>query len=188
MFYLSFSQRKLGCLPLLATVPADAVNILMLISLCLSVRILVGQIIRGRISESYDIQTSLVAQQEKNPPANGFELRMGKIPWRRKWQPTPVFLSGKSHGRGVCLAIVYGLQGVGLSNWTTTAACYLGLNLPKSFWVAAHYGCAKACTVDSCSFILCLRGLVTVIYREMNSFAVKYNILMLESPHFIYLF
>ena len=23
---------------------------------------------------------------------------IGKIPWRRKWQPTPVFLSGKSHG------------------------------------------------------------------------------------------
>ena len=23
---------------------------------------------------------------------------VGKIPWRRKWQPTPVFLSGKSHG------------------------------------------------------------------------------------------
>ena len=25
---------------------------------------------------------------------------MGKIPWRRKWQPTPVFLAGKSHGQG----------------------------------------------------------------------------------------
>jgi len=23
---------------------------------------------------------------------------VGKIPWRRKWQPTPVFLPGKSHG------------------------------------------------------------------------------------------
>ena len=23
----------------------------------------------------------------------------GKIPWRRKWQPTPVFLLGKSHGQ-----------------------------------------------------------------------------------------
>ena len=22
-----------------------------------------------------------------------------KIPWRRKWQPTPVFLAGKSHGQ-----------------------------------------------------------------------------------------
>ena len=24
---------------------------------------------------------------------------VGKIPWRRKWQPTPVFLLGKSHGQ-----------------------------------------------------------------------------------------
>ena len=22
-----------------------------------------------------------------------------KIPWRRKWQPTPVFLPGKNHGQ-----------------------------------------------------------------------------------------
>ena len=27
----------------------------------------------------------------------GFDLWVGKIPWRRKWQPTLVFLSGKSH-------------------------------------------------------------------------------------------
>ena len=25
--------------------------------------------------------------------------QIGKIPWRRKWQPTLVFLSGKSHGQ-----------------------------------------------------------------------------------------
>ena len=24
----------------------------------------------------------------------------GKIPWRRKWQPTPILLPGKSHGQG----------------------------------------------------------------------------------------
>ena len=24
---------------------------------------------------------------------------VGKVPWRRKWQPTPVFLLGKSHGQ-----------------------------------------------------------------------------------------
>ena len=42
----------------------------------------------------------------KTPPANagdfkrcGFSLGVGKIPWRRKWQPTPVFLPGKSHGQ-----------------------------------------------------------------------------------------
>ena len=34
----------------------------------------------------------------KNPPANskthGFDPWVGKMPWRRKWQSTPVFLPG----------------------------------------------------------------------------------------------
>ena len=29
----------------------------------------------------------------------GFDPWIGKILWRRKWQPTPVILPGKSHGR-----------------------------------------------------------------------------------------
>ena len=35
----------------------------------------------------------------KNPPTNAgdrFNPWVGKTPWRRKWQPTPVFLSGES--------------------------------------------------------------------------------------------
>ena len=41
----------------------------------------------------------------KNPPANAgdmkpeFDPRVGKIPWRRAWQPTPVFLLGESHAQ-----------------------------------------------------------------------------------------
>jgi len=41
----------------------------------------------------------------KNSPAMketwrcGFDPWVGKILCRRKWQPTPVFLSGKSHGQ-----------------------------------------------------------------------------------------
>ena len=27
-----------------------------------------------------------------------FDPWVGKIPWRRAWQPTPVFLPGESHG------------------------------------------------------------------------------------------
>ena len=49
---------------------------------------------------------SQVVLVEKNPPASagdirdvGFDPWVGKIPWRRKWQPTPVFLPGKSHGQ-----------------------------------------------------------------------------------------
>ena len=29
----------------------------------------------------------------------GFDPRVGKVPWRRKWQSTPIFLPGKSHGQ-----------------------------------------------------------------------------------------
>ena len=35
-----------------------------------------------------------------------------KIPWRRKWLPTPVFLPGKSHGRGAWRATVHGVARV----------------------------------------------------------------------------
>ena len=42
----------------------------------------------------------------KNLPAktgdirDGFDPWVGKIPWRRKWRLTPVFLPGESHGQG----------------------------------------------------------------------------------------
>ena len=45
---------------------------------------------------------SLMAQRLKCLPAmweTGFDPWVEKIPWRRKWQPTPVFLPGESHGR-----------------------------------------------------------------------------------------
>ena len=39
----------------------------------------------------------------KNLPANAGDadsiLGSGRFPWRKKWQPTPVFLPGKSHGQ-----------------------------------------------------------------------------------------
>ena len=40
---------------------------------------------------------------------HGFDPWSGKIPWRRKWQPTPVFLPGKSHGGGAWGVIVHGV-------------------------------------------------------------------------------
>ena len=38
----------------------------------------------------------------KNPPANAGDAGLipeFKIPWRRKWQPTPIFLPGESPGQ-----------------------------------------------------------------------------------------
>ena len=49
----------------------------------------------------------------------GFNPWVGKIPWTKNWQPSPVFLSGKSHGRLQYM----GLQKswTQLSDWTTTS-------------------------------------------------------------------
>ena len=48
----------------------------------------------------------------KNPPAKQETQVQSvgqKIPWRRKWQPTPEFLPGKLHGRGAWRATVHGV-------------------------------------------------------------------------------
>ena len=48
-------------------------------------------------------QQRYMALVVKNPPASAGDLEMWvqswvrKIPWRRAWQPTPVFLPGESH-------------------------------------------------------------------------------------------
>ena len=45
---------------------------------------------------------SLIAQSVKSA-CNAGDLGLipgsGRCPWRRKWQPTPVFLPGESHGQ-----------------------------------------------------------------------------------------
>ena len=43
-----------------------------------------------------------VAQMVKNRPQCGrlgFDPWVRKIPWRRKWRPSPVFLPGEAHGQ-----------------------------------------------------------------------------------------
>ena len=47
-------------------------------------------------------RASLVSQQLKNLPAmqeTEVWSLVGKMSWRRKWQPTPLFFPGKSHGQ-----------------------------------------------------------------------------------------
>ena len=51
-----------------------------------------------------------LAGQYRRPKRSEFDPWVGKIHWRRVWQPTPVFLPGESHGHrslvGYRLAIV----------------------------------------------------------------------------------
>ena len=85
----------------------------------------------------------------ENPPANAGNRRLwsdpwaGKILWRRKWQSTPVFLPGKSHGWSL----------VGYSPWgrkesDTTERLHFSLihaqgiivHLEDNLWIASSEG------------------------------------------------
>ena len=67
----------------------------------------------------------------KNPLANarrcGFNPCIRKVPWRRKWQYTPVYLPGKSHGQKSWRATIYGVtkSQTQLGNSTTTIGIVL---------------------------------------------------------------
>ena len=55
----------------------------------------------------------------------GFSLWMGKMPWRRGWQPTPGFLPGKPHGQRSLAATVHVLQSqTWLTDWAQACVNY----------------------------------------------------------------
>ena len=52
----------------------------------------------------------------------GFDPWVGKIPWRRAWQPTLVFLPGESHGqRGLVVYNPWGHKELDTTEWLSTA-------------------------------------------------------------------
>ena len=101
---------------------------------------------------------SQVALIVKNLPANvGDERNMGLIsvlgrfPWRKKWQPTPVFLAGEFHGQRSL---------VGCSPWGYTE---LDTTEPAHSHILGHCCCMWAfssCSVwaSHCSGFSCCRA------------------------------
>ena len=90
-----------------------------------------------------------ICQQCRRP---GFDPRVGKIIWKRKWQPTPVFLPGESHGlRSLAHYSPWGRKELGMTEWQSTAVsphtihfqasdkthflALEGVPLPKTMWV-----------------------------------------------------
>ena len=99
---------------------------------------------------------SLVAQMVKNLPATQ-ETQVWSLgwedPWRREWQPTPVFLPGESHGQRNLLGYtVHGLQR-GEHNWTTNTFIfhfYIFSFRPSSL-ASFQVILSNSCSVYSCN-------------------------------------
>ena len=64
-----------------------------------------------------------------------------KIPWRRKWQPTPVFSSGKSHGqRNLASYSPWGCKRVRHDNVTNNKSDGRRYVIPRSLWLHKSLG------------------------------------------------
>ena len=78
------------------------------------------------------------ACQWRRPKRHGFCPWVRKIPWRRKWQRTPVFLPGESHGqRSLAGSSLEFAKSWELLKWLSTA-CTLKyiLKLTKFSWIS----------------------------------------------------
>ena len=82
--------------------------------------------------------TSLVVQMIKNCMQcriSGFNPWVGKIPWRRKWQPTPVFLPGESHGqRRLAGYSPWGHKESDTTEWLTRAHTHTHTHIHTHWW------------------------------------------------------
>ena len=117
---------------------------------------------------------SLMAQRVKCLPAKG-ETRdrswVGKIPWRRKWQPTPVLLPGKSHG----WRSLEGYSPWGRKESDTTERLHFHFSLSLTPTI-----CQKLCQ------LLCTKFLVYIILYCIFTNSINY--LRIQKGHKYFLF
>ena len=122
----------------------------------------------------------LSAMQETQVPSPGLlETQGSSDPWRRKWQPTPVFLPGKSHGQrslvGYC---PWGRKESDMTEWREDQF------LPESFgpWFFSAWNNAHAkevfWSVKFCSFTYTFSHIVTWYKCEIKTW------ITLDAAHF----
>ena len=78
------------------------------------------------------VQMIKIGLQCKRPRFNPW---VGKIPWRREWQPSPVFLPGKLHDRGAWWATVLGVS----KSWTRLSKFHFTSSGVKSNGIVPTY-------------------------------------------------
>ena len=99
---------------------------------------------------------SLVAQTVKNLPAMR-ETWVGKIPWREKWQPTPVFWPGEFHG-------LYSPQGRKESDKTEQLS--LTMEQKRRELMCQVWGEHSTCAISFSILSTCEAGIIPVSWRR----------------------
>ena len=103
--------------------------------------------VTGWLTSLLEGSRASLAQTVKNLPAmqeTRFNPWVGKIPWRRDWQPSPVFLPGQSHGKRSPGKVT--IHGVTKSlDWVTNTFSRIKPN-PRP----AH--CSKCCLLRALAF------------------------------------
>ena len=101
------------------------------------------------------------------PKRPRFDSRLRKIPWRRAWQFTPVFLPGESHGQGN-----HWVEKIG-HNWIDLASMYCYNQILNFLLILfTHLHCSLNKSSNSSS------GLIDILCR--NSYSSLYTPEVLE--------
>ena len=91
----------LGCLHVLAIVNSAATNVG--VHTALSLMVFSGYMPSSGVVGSYGLPGSASGKEPacqcRRQKRCEFDSWVGKIPWRRKWQPTAIFLPRESHGQ-----------------------------------------------------------------------------------------
>ena len=81
-----------------------------------------------------------------------------KIPWRRAWEPTPVFLPGESHGQKSPVATVHGV--------TQSQTRQKQLSTPTIYWRDFHCFCVYQLWNEVPACLHCFQHLLVLYMRE----------------------
>jgi len=84
----------------------------------------------------------------------GFDSRVWEIPWRRKWQPIPVFLPGKSHRQRSLAGYSMGSQ-KSQTGSRKLRCIYIFFQILFHYRLLQDIKCSSLCyTVGPCLYIL----------------------------------
>ena len=94
--------------------------------------------------------------------------------WRRKWQPTPVFLPRESQGRGVWWAAIYGVaQGQTLLKQLSSSRVFLISVIVLFVSVCLFFNSCRSLLIDSWIFSILFSSFFLIIFTIiiLNSFS-----------------